>query len=80
MENQSWVTDISVTSSYFGFVLFTLCYRYDPVIREHYEWSQSPTSWSMQRYMFIHNALTNYQAEAKEIGERLHYNPQVHVQ
>ena len=59
-------------------VLFWVCavcavYRYDPVIRKHYEWSQAPTSWSMQRYMFIHNALTNYQAEAKEIGERLHY-------
>ena len=46
-------------------------FRYDPVIRAHYEWSQSPSSWSMQRYMFIHDALTSYQAENKKIGENI---------
>ncbi|XP_062518697.1 uncharacterized protein LOC134193864 [Corticium candelabrum] len=34
---------------------------YDPVIRQHYEWSQAPSSWSMQRYMFMHEAFTSYE-------------------
>jgi len=33
---------------------------YDPIIRAHYEWSQAPTSWSMQRYMFGHTAFEYY--------------------
>lgn len=41
---------------------------YDPTIRKHYEWSQAPSSWSMQRYMFIHDALTTYQQENTTIG------------
>lgn len=42
---------------------------YDPVIRAHYEWSQSPSSWSMQRYMFIHEAFMSYQKAGVKIGE-----------
>jgi len=41
---------------------------YDPVIREHYEWSQAPDSWSMQRYMFIHDQLLAYQNAGVAIG------------
>ena len=41
---------------------------YDPVIRAHYEWSQAPSSWSMQRYMFIHDALVDYEQAGVKIG------------
>eukprot|EP01114_Cavostelium_apophysatum_P014540 TRINITY_DN379_c0_g1_i1.p1 TRINITY_DN379_c0_g1~~TRINITY_DN379_c0_g1_i1.p1 ORF type:complete len:548 (+),score=118.60 TRINITY_DN379_c0_g1_i1:165-1808(+) len=34
---------------------------YDPVIREHYEWSQSNNSWSFQRYMFLYRGFTYYE-------------------
>jgi hypothetical protein len=62
----------SGTTVHIGFPMKEAVWRtnhgYDPVIREHYEWSQSPSSWSMQRYMFIHNALATYQTEGKPIG------------
>lgn len=41
---------------------------YDPVIREHYEWSQAPDSWSMERYLFIRDALNTYKQEGVRIG------------
>lgn len=34
---------------------------YDPVIRQHYQWSEAPSSWSNQRYIFIHNTIKDYQ-------------------
>ena len=47
-----------------GFPLHEALWRtnpgYDPVIREHFEWSQAPSSWSMKRYMYIYNALQEY--------------------
>ena len=42
---------------------------YDPVIRAHYEWSQAPSSWSMQRYMFIHEAFISYEQAGVKIGQ-----------
>ncbi|XP_064389366.1 uncharacterized protein LOC135337365 [Halichondria panicea] len=33
---------------------------YDPVIRAHFQWSQSPSTWSNTRYMDIYNALQYY--------------------
>lgn len=57
----------NTTSSgvHIGFPLKEAVWRtnhgYDPTIRQHYEWSQAPSSWSMQRYMFIHEAFTSYE-------------------
>lgn len=45
---------------------------YDPVIREHFEWSQAPSSWSMQRYLFIRDALNAYEEQGVKIGECCH--------
>lgn len=42
---------------------------YDPVIRNNYEWSQSPKADSIVRYMLIHDALENYHANKTPIGE-----------
>ena len=42
---------------------------YDPVIREHFEWNQAPSSWSMQRYMFIHEAFISYEQQGTKIGK-----------
>ena len=39
---------------------------HDPV---HFEWSQAPSSWSMQRYMFIHDAFVGYDQLGTKIGE-----------
>lgn len=41
---------------------------YDPTIRKHYEWSDSPTSWTVERYFFIHDAIATYQTEDTKIG------------
>lgn len=41
---------------------------YDPIIRKNYEWSQSPQSWSLVRYMIIHDALQHYQSSNTSIG------------
>jgi len=38
------------------------------VIRKHYLWSQSPTSWSMKRYLFAYEAFTSYERNAIKIG------------
>ena len=43
---------------------------YDPRIRSHFEWSQAPSSWSVKRYMFIHNALKDYELANKKIGQQ----------
>lgn len=42
---------------------------YDPKIRENYEWSQDPHSWSVRRYMLIHDALVYYNDTETQIGE-----------
>lgn len=42
---------------------------YDPIIRQHYLWSQSPSSWSMIRYMVAHDTILSYQLNGKLIGE-----------
>lgn len=42
---------------------------YDPVIRLHYLWSQSPSSWSMVRYMVGHDIILDYQNNGKLIGD-----------
>lgn len=42
---------------------------YDPVIRKHYEWSQSPKADSIVRYMLIHDALKDYHANNTQISE-----------
>ena len=42
---------------------------YDPIIREHFEWSQAPDSWSMMRYNFIRDALNTYEKEGTKIGQ-----------
>ena len=41
---------------------------YDPVIRQHYLWSQSPSADSIRRYMYIHDAFTDYQNAGTKIG------------
>ena len=41
---------------------------YDPLIRAHFEWSQAPSSWSSRRYMFIQEALHNYETLEHQIG------------
>ena len=41
---------------------------YDPVIRQHYLWSQSPTADSIRRYMYIHGSLMDYQNAGTKIG------------
>jgi len=52
--------------SQLGFPLREALYRtnhgYDPLIREHYQSSQAPDSWSMQRYMFIYRGISWYQS------------------
>jgi len=42
---------------------------YDPEIRQHFEWSQAPTTWSMERYMFAYYAFMNYQNDNTLIGD-----------
>lgn len=41
---------------------------YDPIIRKNFEWSQSPESYSVVRYMLIHSALEYYYVNATQIG------------
>lgn len=41
---------------------------YDPVIRSHYEWSQAPSSWSVERYFFISDTLAFYKKTGTDIG------------
>lgn len=61
------------TTVHIGFPMKEAVWRtnhgYDPVIRQHFEWSQAPSSWSMQRYMFIHDALQTYEKEKTKIGK-----------
>ena len=44
---------------------------YDPKIRAHYMWNKTSHAypWSLQRYMFIHDALVDYQKGNVKIGE-----------
>ncbi|XP_065842108.1 uncharacterized protein [Oscarella lobularis] len=60
------------SSDHIGFPVTEAVWRtnhgYDPIIREHYEWSQSPTSWSMQRYVMIHEAITSYERNGISVG------------
>jgi hypothetical protein len=55
-----------------GFPLAEAVWRtnhgYDPVIRQHYMWSQDPHSWSNERYMMIHDAILAYEAAGVKIG------------
>eukprot|EP00003_Mantamonas_plastica_P014101 TRINITY_DN2450_c0_g1_i2.p2 TRINITY_DN2450_c0_g1~~TRINITY_DN2450_c0_g1_i2.p2 ORF type:complete len:299 (+),score=110.28 TRINITY_DN2450_c0_g1_i2:442-1338(+) len=55
-----------------GFPLSEVVWRtnhgYDPTIRQHYEWSQSPSSWSMQRYMMAHDGFKWYDEAKVNIG------------
>ena len=73
-EADAMFTESSGTAVHIGFPMEEAVWRtnhgYDPVIREHFEWSQAPSSWSMQRYMFIHDALVTYEEEGRKIGER----------
>lgn len=41
---------------------------YDPVIRQHFLWNQSPSSNSVRRYMYIHDAFIDYQNAGTKIG------------
>eukprot|EP00054_Salpingoeca_dolichothecata_P025806 m.182208 g.182208 ORF g.182208 m.182208 type:complete len:486 (+) comp25474_c0_seq1:957-2414(+) len=41
---------------------------YDPIIRQHFEWSQSPTSDSVTRYFIMRDAIEAYQTQGKKIG------------
>ena len=41
---------------------------YDPVIMKNYEWSLDPSAWSVQRYMFIHEAIQSYGNGNVKIG------------
>lgn len=42
---------------------------YDPKIRAKYEWSQAPSSWSVVRYMILHDAFNYYNYSGKQIGK-----------
>ncbi len=42
---------------------------YDPTIRAKYEWSQSPSSWSVVRYMLLHDAFQYYNSTGTKIGK-----------
>lgn len=42
---------------------------YDPVIMQHFEWSMSPSSWSVQRYFFIHDAFVTYATNGVRVGD-----------
>jgi len=56
-----------------GFPLKEAVYRtnhgYDPKIRENYEWNQSPSSWSMTRYMMFYNGFNYYSDAGIQLGE-----------
>lgn len=41
---------------------------YDPTIREHFEWSDGPTSNTVFRYMIIHDALQTYNVGSEKAG------------
>jgi hypothetical protein len=41
---------------------------YDPVIRSHFEWSQAPSSWSMERYEILHQSFLDLEAAGTKIG------------
>ena len=47
---------------------------YDPVIRQHYLWSQSPSADSLRRYMYIHDAFIDYQTTGTKIGTCIMYS------
>jgi len=55
-----------------GFPLEEAVYRtnhgYDPIIRENFLWSQSPTTWSMTRYMFFYHGFNYYQQNDIKMG------------
>jgi hypothetical protein len=55
-KNATYVDSKSGQVTQIGFPMKEAVYRtnhgYDPKIRAHYEWSQSPTSWSMRRWVF----------------------------
>jgi len=48
-----------------GYAMKEALYRtnhgYDPTIRKHYEWNYTPSSWTMERYMFLYNGFTYYE-------------------
>jgi len=56
-----------------GFPMKNAVYRtnhgYDPVIRKNYEWSQGPSSWSMERYMMFYDGFTYYEQAGIQIGD-----------
>eukprot|EP00051_Salpingoeca_urceolata_P032044 m.14029 g.14029 ORF g.14029 m.14029 type:complete len:505 (+) comp4721_c0_seq1:1601-3115(+) len=41
---------------------------YDPLIRKHFEWSLTPSAWSVERYFFIEKAIKEYAVVGKPIG------------
>lgn len=61
------------TSVPIGFPLPQAVWRtnhgYDPTIRAHYEWSQSPESWSMQRYMMFYNYFSEFESQGQQLTE-----------
>lgn len=60
------------TSVPIGFPLPEAVWRtnhgYDPTIRAHFEWSQAPSSWSMERYAILHQSFLDLTAAGRLIG------------
>ena len=60
---------------HFGFPMKEAVWRtnhgYDPKIRAHYMWNTTSHAypWSLQRYMFIHDALVEYENQKVPIGK-----------
>jgi len=41
---------------------------YDPKIMQHYTWDYSPRSWSVRRYGFVRDSLSEYEADGVKMG------------
>jgi hypothetical protein len=48
--------------------LFRTNHGFDPYIREHFEWSESPSSNTVFRYFIIHDALKDYEVRPTSGG------------
>jgi len=64
-EQQATYVYSNGTVSQIGYPLPNALWRtnhgYDPIIRDHYTWNQSPTSWTQERYMFAYNTFMYYE-------------------
>jgi hypothetical protein len=71
VENDAYYTQKDGKRTKIGFPMPEAVWRtnngFDPTIRKHFEWSQSPTSWSEDRYLFIERAFKRYES----IGQRV---------